>query len=121
MILPLIVYLQVLGFRCYLYYKLHESCTYFGTWHFATRILHTVHESSCRVKVGLQAFEKLKPYYVKRLKECNTCTCKYHTKMVELQHGFKNMQISSKGAPGRTSNCDCDICCSKTLRHCIAK
>jgi hypothetical protein len=35
-------------------------------------------------KVGLRAFEKLKPYYVRKLKERNTCSCKYHVEMVEL-------------------------------------
>jgi hypothetical protein len=71
--------------------------------------------------VGIRAFEKLKPYYVRRLKVHNTCAYKYHTKMVELQHGFNNMQIASKGTHGRTSNCNCDICYSKTFGHYIAK
>jgi hypothetical protein len=74
-----------------------------------------------KCKVGLQAFEKLKPYYVKRHEECNTCTCKYHSKMVELQHGFNNMWIASKGVHGRICNYNCDICCSEIPRHCIAK
>ncbi len=42
--------------------------------------------------VGLRAFEKLKPYYVRRLKECNTCACKYHIEMVELHACFNNMR-----------------------------
>jgi hypothetical protein len=35
-------------------------------------------------KVGLKTFEKLKPYYVCKLKERNTCSYKYHVEMVEL-------------------------------------
>ncbi len=34
--------------------------------------------------VRLRAFEKLKPYYVHKLKERNTCACKYHVEMVKL-------------------------------------
>jgi hypothetical protein len=34
--------------------------------------------------ISLRAFEKLKPYYVRRLKEHNTCAYKYHMEMVEL-------------------------------------
>jgi hypothetical protein len=74
-----------------------------------------------KCKVGLQAFEKRKPYYVKKLKEHNTCACKYHTKMVELQDGFNNLRIASKGVHGRLCNCNYDICCSKILGHCITK
>jgi hypothetical protein len=68
-------------------------------------------------KVGLRAFEKLKPYYVKRLKEHNTCTSKYHTEMVELQHGFNNMQTTSKGVHGRMCPCNCDICFNEIPRQ----
>ncbi len=52
-------------------------------------------------KVGLKAFEKLKPYYVHRLLERNTCACKYHVKMVELRKGFNKMQHVSKGVMGQ--------------------
>jgi hypothetical protein len=42
-------------------------------------------------QVGLQGFEKIKPYYVRKLKAQNTCACKYHVEMAELRHGFNNM------------------------------
>jgi len=32
-------------------------------------------------QIGLQPFEKFKPYYMMRLKEWNTCACKYHIEM----------------------------------------
>jgi hypothetical protein len=54
-----------------------------------------------KYKVGLRAFKKLKPYYAKRLKERNTCACKYHMEMMELQHGFNDMQTTSKLVHGR--------------------
>jgi hypothetical protein len=41
--------------------------------------------------VKLRAFEKFKPYYVRKLKEGNTYACKYHVQMVELQDGFNNI------------------------------
>ncbi len=72
-------------------------------------------------KVGFRAFEKLKPCYVKRLKECNTCACKYHIEMVELQHGFNNMWATSREVHGIICNCNYDICCFETPRHFIAK
>jgi len=37
---------------------------------------------SCQV--GLQSFQKLKPFYLKRLKEWNICASKYHVEIIEL-------------------------------------
>jgi hypothetical protein len=64
--------------------------------------------TSCQV--GLQAFDGLKPYYVRQLKERNTCACKYHVDMVELKLGFNNMCSGSKGLHGQNCICDCDVC-----------
>jgi hypothetical protein len=57
----------------------------------------------------LKAFEKLKPYYVYRFVERNTCVCKYHIKMVELQKGFNNMSHGSKRVHGTNCNCNYDV------------
>jgi hypothetical protein len=51
-------------------------------------------------QIGPWAFEKFKSYYVRRLKEWNTCAYKYHVEMVELKHGFDNMQFVTKGIHG---------------------
>jgi hypothetical protein len=51
-------------------------------------------------QVGLRAFEKLKPYYVRRLKNWNICAYKYLVEMVELRHGFNNMQSTTKSIHG---------------------
>jgi hypothetical protein len=48
---------------------------------------------------------------------CNTCACKYHIEMVELQHDFNNMQTTSKGVHGRLCYCNCDIYWFETPRH----
>ncbi len=70
--------------------------------------------------VGLRAFQKLKPYYVYKLKEKNTCTCKYHVEMVELQDGFNNMWGESKWIHGKHCTYKCDVCCNSTLGVCKA-
>jgi hypothetical protein len=43
-------------------------------------------------KVGLRAFEKLKPYYVRRLKEHNTCACKYY-----IENGGSMIWLTIRG------------------------
>ncbi len=63
---------------------------------------------SCNVR--LWAFEKLEPFYVRRLRNCNTYTYKYYVEMVELLPGFNNMKTSSKGIHGRYCEFDCDVC-----------
>jgi hypothetical protein len=50
--------------------------------------------------IGFRAFQKLKPYYVRRLKDHNTCACKYDIEMVELCVTFNNMHTSVKGIHG---------------------
>jgi hypothetical protein len=72
-------------------------------------------------KVGLRAFEELKVYNVRKLKEHNTCACKYHPEMVELRHGCNNMQTTSKGVHGRMCPCSYNICYSEILGQCNAK
>jgi hypothetical protein len=47
---------------------------------------------------------------MKRLKEQNTCSCKYHVEMVELMHGFNNKWFVAKGIHGRNCNYACDVC-----------
>jgi hypothetical protein len=44
-------------------------------------------------QVELRAFEKLKSYYVRILKEWNTHACKHHVEMTKLKHGYNNMQF----------------------------
>ncbi len=68
---------------------------------------------SCNVSLG--AFEKLKPFHVRRLRKCNTYTYKYYAEMVELLQGFNNMKTSNKGIHGRYCECDCDVCSSSMV------
>ena len=67
-------------------------------------------EANEQSKVGLRAFELLKPFFVRRLKERNTCACRYHCELAELRLGWNNMRSASKGIHGRHCGCDCDVC-----------
>ncbi len=94
----------------------------FAIWFFVQLDFYTrFMKAHVECKVGLRAFEKLKFYYVRRLKEHNTCACKYRTEMVELKHGFNNMQTTSKGVHDRACNCNCDVYSRNIPRHCIVE
>lgn len=67
-------------------------------------------EANLGSQVGLRAFELLKPFYVRRLMERNTCTCRYHCEMAELVKGFNNMRTATKGIHGRHCGCSCEVC-----------
>ena len=62
------------------------------------------------MKVRLRAFEQLKPYYVRRLRERNTCACKQHVEILELLHGWNNMRSAAKGMHGVNCACTCNVC-----------
>jgi len=53
------------------------------------------------VVIGQHAFEKLKPFFVRRMKDHTTC-CIYHVEIDELCITFNNMQKSTHG-----SDCAC--------------
>ena len=80
---------------------------------FHTRFREANEESS----VGLRAFELLKPFYVRRLKERNTCACKYHCEVAELRVGWNNMRTATKGIHGRHCECTCDVCAAPEHGH----
>jgi len=51
----------------------------------------------------------MKPFYVKKLQEQNTCYCKYHIKMDELRVGCNNMWTMGKGIHDQVGyQCDCE-------------
>ena len=71
------------------------------------------------INVGLGAFKKLKPFYVWRLRERNTCACRYHVEILEMKTRYNNMRSGYKGIYGTGCTCDCDVyrdggstCCS---------
>jgi len=52
----------------------------------------------------------MKPWFVKKLCEWNTCCCQYHTKINELKEGLNGMIIRGKGVHGGYT-CFCTKIC----------
>jgi hypothetical protein len=79
-----------------------------------------VHED---VQIGLKSFVKLKPHFVKRLKDFKTCYCKYHQKMVELKDGFNNMRliVVHPGDDHLSCHCQCDPICTRPTTNSIVQ
>jgi hypothetical protein len=48
------------------------------------------------VIVGKRAFDALRPFWVKRMKERNVCCYIYHVEMEELKVGFNHMRHKSE-------------------------
>lgn len=71
------------------------------------------------LKVGLTTFKKLKPFFVKKLKDFNTCCCKYHQQMLQIKIGFNNLRSSSSHNGDNHSSCECfcDVVCSNPVEH----
>ncbi len=74
-----------------------------------------VHED---VQIGLKSFVKLKPYFVKRLKDFNTCCCKYHQEMVKIKDGF-NMRSTDDHHP--SCSCQCDSICTRPVNNSLVQ
>jgi hypothetical protein len=66
------------------------------------------------VEIGFIAFHKLKPYYVKKLNDFNSCCCKYHQEMMEIKVGFYNMKASNvhQGYDVPFCTCGCEAICA---------
>jgi hypothetical protein len=61
------------------------------------------------IEVMLTKFHALKPWFVKKLHEWNTC-CHYHTEIYELKERSNNIKSSRKGVHGHC-NCSCvEVC-----------
>ena len=63
----------------------------------------------CRIKQ--RAFEYLKPWYVRTLKDQSTCCCIYHTEMDMMRTGLNDLRSCSRGLHSSQScNCAWNIC-----------
>ena len=60
--------------------------------------------------VGFRKFQGLKPFYVRKLNERNTCCCVYHVKMDMLRLAVNAMRTDSKGIHGELCVCTCEVC-----------
>ena len=69
------------------------------------------------MQVGLRSFEALKPWYVKRLKELNSCCCRYHVQMLELKDAFNLLRW---GTLHQSCGCTCGIYQGTSTASCEA-
>jgi hypothetical protein len=59
------------------------------------------------VVVSFVAFRRLKPYFVKRLRDFNSCCCRYHQEMVEITLGWNNMRAVNVHISNGDLACSC--------------
>jgi hypothetical protein len=54
----------------------------------------------------------LKPWFVQRLKEFNTCCYQYHIELRELKDGFNNIRLCG---PDEVCICECNEVCNPLI------
>ena len=59
---------------------------------------------------SLTSFDKLKPWWVKRLRMWNTCCCRYHQELTELMIALDIMRTDRQGIHSHCQ-CDCVMLC----------
>ena len=69
--------------------------------------LHHIQTAHPTMDIEFNSFHKLKPYFVRKLKDFNTCCCKYHQDMIEIKVGFNNMRALAIHRQGLNSPCIC--------------
>jgi hypothetical protein len=74
-------------------------------------------EQTPNLQIRLSSFEKLKPWFVKRLNEFNSCCCSYHVQMVELKDGYNSMWTRLFH---QNYICPCKICRPLGEAKCVA-
>lgn len=62
------------------------------------------------VKIGQRTFEKLKPYFVRKLKDRYTCCCITHIQMSFLRDALNQIRQGSLGLHSTSCTCQCEIC-----------
>lgn len=67
-------------------------------------------ETHPEVIIGQRSFEKLKPWFVRKLKDRNTCCCVYHIQLLFLKDAFNKMRSDAASFHGRSCSCACDTC-----------
>lgn len=73
-------------------------------------------ESNPTIEVGLRSFEKLRPWYVKRLCKFNSCCCRHHVQMSKLKDAFNSMKQGP--VHGAACICSCRVCKPNGV-HCV--
>jgi hypothetical protein len=71
-------------------------------------------EAHPECNIRQRAFERLKPSWVKKLKERNTCCCIYHVEMDMMKAGLITLRDKLRGFYTLTNcNCLCVVCAYK--------
>jgi hypothetical protein len=63
------------------------------------------------VNCCLWSFDMLKPWWVRQLKNWNTCCCRYYQELVELRHSLNVMKTIKQGIHSHC-DCECILVCS---------
>ncbi|MCO5614701.1 hypothetical protein L7F22_068985 [Adiantum nelumboides] len=74
------------------------------------------------VQIHQRNFEKLKPYFVRKLQDWYSCCCITHIQMSFLRDAVNHIRQMSHGVHGKECSCQCDICgadvkCSVHTNH----
>ncbi|KAG0572174.1 hypothetical protein KC19_VG074600 [Ceratodon purpureus] len=59
------------------------------------------------IKVSLTSFRRLKPYFVRRLRDLNACCCRYNIEMQEITVGWNTMRSQRVHLDGVSGSCSC--------------
>ena len=59
------------------------------------------------MEIGVRSFEALKPWFVRRMKEFNTCCYRDHIQITEYKDGFNAMRC---GSVHKNCQCECQLC-----------
>ena len=70
--------------------------------------------------IGFRAFQGLKPFFVRKLKERNTCCCVYHTRIDLMHLAVNSLRIGTKSIHGDACDCSCMICRPNKEEKCSA-
>ena len=86
---------------------------FFGQLDFYTRFKATHSE----MKVSFASFRNLRAFFVRLLRDFNTCCCRYHMQMAEITIGFNNMRGGKFHFEDDSISCacGCDSVCSNIL------
>jgi hypothetical protein len=75
------------------------------------------------VKVSFVSFRRLRPFFIMRLKDFNSCCCIYHQQMAEITIGFNNMRASKVHLVEGEQYCNCwcsGLCCNSVCGRAVA-
>ena len=67
-----------------------------------------------QVKVSFICFWRLRPFFIRRLRDFKSCCCKCHMEMAEIVVGFNNMRSPRFHFPSTPESCSCKAVCCDT-------